>query len=86
MDSIERLVVDGFSPIKTFWSLIRWTDHLKSAVGGPLQECTKACPNRESDQPLINILHEDHVRSYKRATKKEETPMIHPGYKMNTKC
>ncbi|CAH2233643.1 jg14387 [Pararge aegeria aegeria] len=48
-DSIERLVVQGKveGTRGRGRSPMRWTDQIKSAVGGPLHECTRLSASRE---------------------------------------
>ncbi|CAH2242154.1 jg25568 [Pararge aegeria aegeria] len=54
-DSIERLVVQGKveGTRGRGRSPMRWTDQIKSAVGGPLHECTRLSASREKWRMLV---------------------------------
>ncbi|CAH2264640.1 jg6249 [Pararge aegeria aegeria] len=54
-DSIERLIVQGKEEGTRGRgrSPMRWTDHIKSAVGGPLHECTRLSASREKWWMLV---------------------------------
>ncbi|CAH2266830.1 jg9445 [Pararge aegeria aegeria] len=54
-DSIERLVVQGKveGTRGRGRSPMLWTDQIKSAVGGPLHECTRLSASREKWRMLV---------------------------------
>lgn len=54
-DSIERLVVQGKveGTRARGRSPMRWTDQIKSAVGGPLHECTRITADREGWRRIV---------------------------------
>ncbi|CAH2268569.1 jg20064 [Pararge aegeria aegeria] len=54
-DSIERLVVQGKveGTRGRGRSLMRWTDQIKSAVGGPLHECDRLSASRKKWRMLV---------------------------------
>lgn len=53
-------------------SLMRWTDQVKTTVGGPLHVCTRDQPTKREILSLMNNIHDDHDHSVKsdRTTKK----------------
>ncbi|CAH2244747.1 jg24429 [Pararge aegeria aegeria] len=54
-DSLERLIVQGKveGTRGRGRTPIRWTDQIKSAVGGPLHECTRLSASREKWRMLV---------------------------------
>ncbi|KAJ0172524.1 hypothetical protein K1T71_011663 [Dendrolimus kikuchii] len=70
--SVERLVVQGKveGTRARGRSPMRWTDQIKSALNGPLHECTRKATVREEWRRIVchHPCHEDHDHSAKSVT------------------